>query len=169
MRLPSPCLVGIFLQNGDGNVSLGGGIETDDADITFERAVTLTATGPVTLESDGGNIVFERMLASTSDFGESLTLDAGSGSILFTEDVGSETIALSDLDITGASGGVTVTSGIYAKSVSIASTISRIKCSNWGFQSLINQHFNEPNEVIEFVMGLKDGVIQKTLPEYNNY
>lgn len=54
----------------------------------------------------------------------------------------------------------------FAKSVNIASTISRIKCSDWGFQSLINQQFKEPNDVIEFFMGLKDGVIQKTLPDY---
>ncbi len=54
----------------------------------------------------------------------------------------------------------------FAKSVSIASTISRIKCSDWGFQSLINQRFKEPNDVIEFFMGLKDGVIQKTMSDY---
>ncbi|MFC1817452.1 beta strand repeat-containing protein, partial [Thermodesulfobacteriota bacterium] len=112
-------LDGAFLQNGAGNVSLGGGIETDNADITFERTVTLTAAGPVTLASDGGNIVFEQLLAGSSDYGESLTLDAGSGSILFTKAVGSQTIALGDLNITGASGGVTESSGIYAKSVSI--------------------------------------------------
>ena len=54
----------------------------------------------------------------------------------------------------------------YAKSVSIASTISRIKCSDWGFQSLIKLRFKEPNDVIEFFMALKDGVIQKTMSDY---
>ena len=54
----------------------------------------------------------------------------------------------------------------FAKSVSAASTISRIKCSDWGFQSLINLRFKEPNDVIEFVMGLKDGGIQKRMLDY---
>ncbi len=52
------------------------------------------------------------------------------------------------------------------KSVSAASTISRIKCSDWGFQSLVNLRFKEPNDVIEFVMGLKDGGIQKRMVDY---
>ena len=54
----------------------------------------------------------------------------------------------------------------FAKSVSAASTISRIKCSDWGFQSLVNLRFKEPNDVIEFVMGLKDGGIQKRIFDY---
>jgi sugar/nucleoside kinase (ribokinase family) len=54
----------------------------------------------------------------------------------------------------------------FGKSVSAASTISRIKCSDWGFQSLINLRFKEPNDVIEFVMGLKDGGIQKRMLGY---
>ena len=54
----------------------------------------------------------------------------------------------------------------FGKSVSAASTISRIKCSDWGFQSLINLRFKEPNDVIEFVMGLKDGGIQKRMMDY---
>ena len=54
----------------------------------------------------------------------------------------------------------------FAKSVSVASTISRIKCSDWGFQSLINLRFKEPNDVIEFVMGLKEGGIQKNIRDY---
>ena len=54
----------------------------------------------------------------------------------------------------------------FGKSVSAASTISRIKCSDWGFKSLINLRFKEPNDVIEFVMGLKDGGIQKRMLDY---
>ena len=54
----------------------------------------------------------------------------------------------------------------FFKSVSVASTISRIKCADWGFQNLINLSFKEPNEVIEFVMGLKDGGIQKRMIDY---
>lgn len=54
----------------------------------------------------------------------------------------------------------------FSKSVSAASTISSIKCSDWGFKSLINLRFKEPNDVIEFVMGLKDGGIQKRILDY---
>jgi sugar/nucleoside kinase (ribokinase family) len=54
----------------------------------------------------------------------------------------------------------------FAKSVNIAATISRIKCSDWGFQSLVNLRFKEPNDVIEFFMGLKDGGIQKRMFDY---
>jgi ribokinase len=54
----------------------------------------------------------------------------------------------------------------FSRSISAASTISRIKCSDWGFQSLINLRFKEPNEVVEFVMGLKDGGIQKRMLDY---
>jgi len=54
----------------------------------------------------------------------------------------------------------------FSKSVSAASIISRIKCSDWGFRSLVNLRFKEPNDVIEFVMGLKDGGIQKKIFEY---
>jgi sugar/nucleoside kinase (ribokinase family) len=54
----------------------------------------------------------------------------------------------------------------FVKSVGVASTISRIKCSDWGFQSLINLQFKEPNDVIEFFMGLKDGGIQKRMLDY---
>jgi len=53
-----------------------------------------------------------------------------------------------------------------SKSISAASTISRIKCSDWGFQSLVKLRFREPNDVIEFVMGLKDGGIQKRMLDY---
>jgi ribokinase len=54
----------------------------------------------------------------------------------------------------------------FSKSVSAASTISRIKCSDWGFQSLVNLRFKEPKDVTEFVMALKDGVVQKKLFDY---
>jgi ribokinase len=54
----------------------------------------------------------------------------------------------------------------FNKSVSAASTISSIKCSDWGFQSLMNLRFKEPNDVIEFVMGMKDGGIQKRMLDY---
>ncbi|MCW4034747.1 MAG: carbohydrate kinase family protein [Candidatus Bathyarchaeota archaeon] len=54
----------------------------------------------------------------------------------------------------------------FGKAVSAASTISRIKCTDWGFTSLVDLRFKEPNDVIEFVMGLKDGGIQKRMLDY---
>jgi ribokinase len=52
------------------------------------------------------------------------------------------------------------------KSVSIASIISSIKCSDWGFNSLVNLRFKEPNDVIEFILGLKEGGLQKRIVDY---
>jgi len=54
------------------------------------------------------------------------------------------------------------------KSVSVASIVSSIKCSNWGFSSLTNLRFKEPNDVIEFVIGLKEGGLQKRIVDYVN-
>jgi len=54
----------------------------------------------------------------------------------------------------------------FGKAVSAASTISRIKCADWCFESLKNLRFKSPNDVIEFVMGLKDGGIQKRMLDY---
>jgi len=54
------------------------------------------------------------------------------------------------------------------KSVSVASIISSIKCSNWGFDNLKNLQFKEPNDVIEFVIGLKEGGLQKKISDYLN-
>jgi len=52
------------------------------------------------------------------------------------------------------------------KAVSVASVVSSIKCSAWGFNSLKNLRFREPNDVIEFVIGLKEGGLQKRIPDY---
>jgi ribokinase len=54
------------------------------------------------------------------------------------------------------------------KSVSVASIISSIKCSDWGFNSLVNLRFKEPDDVIEFVLGLKEGGLQKRISDYVN-
>jgi len=101
------------------------------------------------------------------------------GAIISGEDVGMQMVPALNLspdkvvDTTGAGdvwcGAFLATYNItedLAKSVSAASTISRIKCSDWGFQSLVNLRFKEPNDVIEFVMGLKDGGIQKRIFDY---
>ena len=52
------------------------------------------------------------------------------------------------------------------KSVTIASTISSIKCSSWGLQKIINLHFRKPDDVIEYVIALKEGALQKTILDY---
>ncbi len=52
------------------------------------------------------------------------------------------------------------------KSVSVASIVASIKCSNWGFNSLVNLRFKEPNDVIEFIIGLKEGGLQKRISDY---
>ncbi len=101
------------------------------------------------------------------------------GAIISGEDVGMQMVPALNLspdkvvDTTGAGdvwcGAFLATYNLtedLAKSVSAASTISRIKCSDWGFQSLVNLRFKEPNDVIEFVMGLKDGGIQKRIFDY---
>jgi len=101
------------------------------------------------------------------------------GAIISGEDVGMQMVPALTLppdkvvDTTGAGdvwcGAFLATYNVtedFAKSVSAASTISRIKCSDWGFQSLLDLRFKEPNDVIEFVMGLKDGGIQKRMLDY---
>jgi ribokinase len=101
------------------------------------------------------------------------------GAIIRGEDVGLQMVAALNLppdkvvDTTGAGdvwcGAFLATYNLtedFSKSINAASTISRIKCSDWGFQSLIKLHFKEPNDVIEFFMGLKDGGIQKRILDY---
>jgi sugar/nucleoside kinase (ribokinase family) len=52
------------------------------------------------------------------------------------------------------------------KSVTIASILSSIKCSDWNFQKLLNLRFRHPDDVIEYVIGLKEGVLQKRILDY---
>ena len=54
------------------------------------------------------------------------------------------------------------------KSVTCASIISSIKCSNWGFRNLLDLQFREVNDVIEYVIGLKEGSMQKRISDYIN-
>ena len=54
------------------------------------------------------------------------------------------------------------------KSVSVASIISSIKCSDWGFDNLVNMRFKKPDDVIEYVIGLKEGSLQKSLVDYTS-
>ena len=52
------------------------------------------------------------------------------------------------------------------KSVTIASIISSIKCSDWNFKRLIKLRFRKPDEVIEYIIGMKEGALQKRIPDY---
>ncbi|MFQ6094655.1 MAG: carbohydrate kinase family protein [Candidatus Bathyarchaeia archaeon] len=52
------------------------------------------------------------------------------------------------------------------KSVTVASIISSIKCTNWGFTSLLNLRFSDVNDVIEYVIGLREGSLQKRISDY---
>jgi sugar/nucleoside kinase (ribokinase family) len=52
------------------------------------------------------------------------------------------------------------------KSVTIASIISSIKCSGWGLKRLTNLQFRKPDDVIEYVIGLKEGALQKRILDY---
>jgi len=52
------------------------------------------------------------------------------------------------------------------KSVTIASIISSIKCSGWGLKKLMNLQFKKPDDVIEYVIGLKEGALQKRIMDY---
>ena len=56
--------------------------------------------------------------------------------------------------------------GDLMKSVTCASIISSIKCSDWGFNSLIDLQFKEVDDVIEYVIGLKEGSLQKRISDY---
>lgn len=52
------------------------------------------------------------------------------------------------------------------KSVTAASIISSIKCTSWGFASLWNLRFKNVNDVIEYVIGLREGSLQKRISDY---
>ncbi len=52
------------------------------------------------------------------------------------------------------------------KSVTVASVISSTKCSGWGLKKLVNLRFRRPDDVIEYVIGLKEGALQKRILDY---
>ncbi len=52
------------------------------------------------------------------------------------------------------------------KSVAIASILSSIKCSGWNVQKLLKLRFRSPDSAIEYVIGLREGALQKTISDY---
>ncbi|MBS7624964.1 carbohydrate kinase family protein [Candidatus Bathyarchaeota archaeon] len=52
------------------------------------------------------------------------------------------------------------------KSVIAASIISSIKCTGWGFSRLLNLKFRKVDDIIEYIIGLKEGGVQKKILDY---
>lgn len=52
------------------------------------------------------------------------------------------------------------------KSVNVASIMSSIKCSGWGFESIEKLFFLKPSDVVEYVVALREGGLQKKIPDF---
>ncbi|MEM2960301.1 MAG: carbohydrate kinase family protein [Candidatus Bathyarchaeia archaeon] len=52
------------------------------------------------------------------------------------------------------------------KSVTAASVISSLKCAGWGFSRLLNLRFRRVDDIIEYIIGLKEGGMQKRILDY---
>jgi len=57
--------------------------------------------------------------------------------------------------------------GDFAKSVTAASVISSIKCTGWGSSKLFNLRFRDVDSIAEYVMGLREGKMQKSISDYS--
>jgi sugar/nucleoside kinase (ribokinase family) len=56
--------------------------------------------------------------------------------------------------------------GDFVKAVTAASVISSIKCTGWGFSKLVNLRFKSVEDIADYVIGLKEGSLQKRLLDY---
>jgi len=54
----------------------------------------------------------------------------------------------------------------FVKSVTAASIISSIKCMGWGFSKLLNLKFKDVDHIIEYVIGLREGSLQKRILDF---
>ncbi|OYY69201.1 MAG: hypothetical protein B7Y44_07100, partial [Sphingomonadales bacterium 28-55-16] len=93
---------GAFSQTGSGLNSLNslaGDIQTSNANISFERAVTLT--GDVTFASSGGSITLASTVDGDGVSARAITLSSGSGNATFSEKLG-ETVALGSVTVNSA-------------------------------------------------------------------
>ncbi len=52
------------------------------------------------------------------------------------------------------------------KSVTAASVISSIKCTSWGFSKLLNLRFRKVEDIVEYIIGFKEGGMQKKLSDF---
>jgi ribokinase len=57
--------------------------------------------------------------------------------------------------------------GDIVKAVTAASVISSIKCTGWGFSKLFNLRFKDVDSIIDYVIGLREGRMQKRLSDYS--
>ncbi len=53
------------------------------------------------------------------------------------------------------------------KSVTAASVISSIKCTGWGFSKLLNLRFKGSDNIVDYVIGLREGRLQKRISDYS--
>jgi sugar/nucleoside kinase (ribokinase family) len=53
------------------------------------------------------------------------------------------------------------------KAVTAASIISSIKCSQWGFKAIQKLTFQKPSDVVEYVLALKEGNMQRRITDYS--
>jgi len=56
--------------------------------------------------------------------------------------------------------------GDVMKAVAVASIIASLKCQGWGPSRLLELRFRSPDEVIEYVMSMRDGFRQRKLTEF---
>jgi ribokinase len=54
----------------------------------------------------------------------------------------------------------------FVKSVTAASVISSIKCMGWGFSRLLNLRFKDVDHIVEYVIGLREGSLQKRISDF---
>jgi len=54
----------------------------------------------------------------------------------------------------------------FVKSVTAAAIISSIKCMGWGCSRLLNLRFKSVDHIIEYVIGLREGSLQKRLLDF---
>jgi len=56
--------------------------------------------------------------------------------------------------------------GDFVKSVTAASIISSIKCMGWGFSRLLNLKFKDVDHIIDYIIGLREGSLQKRILDF---
>lgn len=54
----------------------------------------------------------------------------------------------------------------FVKAVTAASVISSIKCTGWGCSRLLSLRFKSVDHIAEYVIGLKEGGLQRRIPDY---
>lgn len=53
------------------------------------------------------------------------------------------------------------------RSVTVASIVSSIKCSRWGFEAIRRLTFRNPSDVVQYVLALKEGWMQKKITDFD--